>query len=63
MFLKSGWVTLGLLEDALHDGVLHDVDDLDNMLANSLLKKPSPPIWIKKEEDEYIPQDLSGFSP
>lgn len=33
MLLQGGGVVLGLLEDALHDGVLKDGDDLDGEVS------------------------------
>ena len=33
VLLQSGWVVLGLLQDSLHNGVLQDTDDLEEMLA------------------------------
>jgi hypothetical protein len=33
MLLERGWVLLGLLEDAIHDWVLQDADDLSGGLV------------------------------
>lgn len=60
VLLQSGGVALGLVEDALHDGVVEDGHDLDLHISINFHNHGSN---SRKSRVSNIPQDHSEYAP